>query len=124
MGEETVYMHLLCERCFEPQGEEGDGSVWPVPIQSPSETVPKFLPLARRGLKVAAAANGVAKIGRLFGLPLPVVPKELLASAEAMVGGLENQESSVADFACIDAVLTEGDAVRNVDGETQVVKSA
>ena len=121
MGGQTVHMHLLCERCFEPQGVHGEegGCVWPVPIETPGETVPRFLPLARRGLKAAAAANGVAKIGRLFGLPVPAVPNEWLASANDMVGSLANQESSVADFACIDAVLTADDkAVLSVNGET------
>ena len=42
-------------------------------IKTPRTTVPKLLPLMEVGLKSMMLVNGISKLGRFFGLPLPTV---------------------------------------------------
>lgn len=137
-------MFLLCERCMLPQPPEKSRAVklaeqeearrlgrdpeevgdyddrfspWPLAIEQPSELVPKVMPMARRCLKAAAVVNGIGKMGRLFGLPTPVIPEAWMEQARAAVGDIADKaDGSVADFTCMDAVF-QGDA-GTTDGET------
>ena len=60
LHESKFEMHLLCEICMKPQpgpkqdGEDNDDDeepVWPMPIMQPRDTVAKFVPMVKIGLK-------------------------------------------------------------------------
>ena len=74
--------------------------------------------MARRALKAAAVVNGIGKLGRLFGLPTPVIPEDWMDAAHRAVGDIADKEDgSVADFAVMDAVF-QGEAGELADEET------
>eukprot|EP00947_MAST-08B_sp_MAST-8B-sp1_P002414 g2414.t1 len=104
-------MHLVCERCYEPQpGRNKSSGVWPINITEPSETIPKILPMARGCLKAAKVANGVLKMGRLFGLPTPVMPADLIGLADEAVGNIKDKAGgSLKDYACMSAAFEAGE---------------
>ena len=107
-------MHLVCERCYDPQTSD----VWPVKITEPSKTVPKILPMARGCLKAARLANGVMKMGRLFGLPTPQIPDDWMEQAEQAVGNVEDKASgSLLDYACMDAIFKSGQESKDQQGD-------
>ena len=69
MLKDTYYVALICEVCLAPPE---DTTLW-YPVTKPRETVGKILPLANAGLQVATLANAVSGLGRIFGLPTPVL---------------------------------------------------
>jgi len=102
-------MHLVCERCFEPQsGAQREDSPWPVLLSKldDNKSVSRILPLAKHTLKAAKLFNGISKIGKLVGLPDISIPTDVLQSVDEAVGDL-SKESSVADFDCMADVFPE-----------------
>jgi len=93
-------LRLVCQYTGEPVGDGYE-------ITAPRELVPKLLPLMSAGLKAMKAVNGVTRIGRLFGLPLPEVPEALQDKLETMIDGLGAGESG---FACV--AEAAGEAVK------------
>jgi hypothetical protein len=68
------HVALVCELCRRPQGLP-DGCYT---ISRPIETVGKILPLARAGMQLVFLANTVSSVGRVFGLPTPVLSDQTL----------------------------------------------
>eukprot|EP00577_Skeletonema_sp_RCC1716_P003979 CAMPEP_0113435840 /NCGR_PEP_ID=MMETSP0013_2-20120614/36498_1 /TAXON_ID=2843 ORGANISM="Skeletonema costatum, Strain 1716" /NCGR_SAMPLE_ID=MMETSP0013_2 /ASSEMBLY_ACC=CAM_ASM_000158 /LENGTH=1647 /DNA_ID=CAMNT_0000326257 /DNA_START=200 /DNA_END=5140 /DNA_ORIENTATION=+ /assembly_acc=CAM_ASM_000158 len=66
-----MYLYLIDELTGEPVRAEG----WPIVITTPSELVPYLLPLMLVGMRAMSIYNGTAGMARLFGYPLPKVPK-------------------------------------------------
>jgi hypothetical protein len=60
---------LICEACGCPS-EEKDS--W-YEVREPLEIVGKILPLVRAGLQFASVVNKGLSLGRIFGLPIPVL---------------------------------------------------
>ena len=83
------YLALICELCHKPQDP-------PIGLLHPKEFVSKFLPLAKVGLKVACVANAVSGLGRVFGLPTPVLSGETLDKAAEFVDAVN--KSTLDDF--------------------------
>jgi hypothetical protein len=88
---EVRQVALLCERCYQTVAEEDFYK-----ISSPTETVARLLPLAKVGMKAAYVANGLSGLGRVFGLPTPVLSKEALSAASKFIDGLDRD--SLEDF--------------------------
>ena len=74
--------------------------------------VPKALPALE--FKAMKGANGAAGLLRMFGAPLPVIPKELIGMADDFVGGLPGKNG----YACVDAAVGLA-----VDGDEDSVTS-
>ena len=99
----SMHMFLLCECCLQPQPQPSSSSsssqgnkkkAWPLKIRTPRDKVPPLLPLARVAFKAALVANGVSQLGRLFGLPTPVLPQDTLQGARNFVSKLGNGSAS------------------------------
>jgi hypothetical protein len=96
----SMHMFLLCECCLQPQPQSSSTSqgnkkkVWPLKIRTPRDKVPPLLPLARVAFKAALVANGVSQVGRLFGLPTPVLPQDTLQGARNFISKLGNGSAS------------------------------
>jgi hypothetical protein len=76
MFQDRYYLALICEACrFHPEDQE----LWYL-IDKPKEILGKILPLARAGLQVAYALNKVSVLGRIFGLPTPVLQDSTFTS--------------------------------------------
>eukprot|EP00984_Skeletonema_dohrnii_P009007 scaffold3378_cov82-Skeletonema_dohrnii-CCMP3373.AAC.1 len=93
-----MYLYLIDELTGEPVRAEGEG--WPIVITTPSELVHKLLPLMMVGMRAMSIYNGTAGMARLFGYPLPKVPKAWLKGAQESVELLK-KESSVEDFSVV-----------------------
>ena len=76
---EKMLMYLCCECCKEPQ--EGDGSVWPITIDSPKEVVFPLLPLAKVAVHFCRVVNVGLQVGKCFGLPTPSIDDKYLREA-------------------------------------------
>jgi hypothetical protein len=87
---EEEYVALVCEVCRLPQkttdGEPG------YKISKPKEIVGKILPLAKVGMQVAFLVNKVSSVGRVFGLPTPVLQDSTMSAASSFLNDL-GQES-------------------------------
>ena len=101
LGNENYNIYLLCEICYEKQ----ESNVWPIPVSKTNseihEVVSKILPLAKSCLQVVKLINGVSKIGRLLGYPLPTLPVD-----DASLNFLED-ETSVSEFHELENKLLE-----------------
>ena len=80
--------------------------------------VPKLLPLMEVGLKTMKVLNGAAKMGRMFGIPLPVIPQGCVGTVESLVDGLGAGESG---YACV--AEAAGEAVKGSSGEAKTALS-
>ena len=76
---------LICEACRCPSEDEGS---W-YEVREPRELVGKILPLARAGLQFASAVNKVSSLGRIFGLPTPVLQDSSFAAGREFLSDLE-----------------------------------
>ena len=77
LGYKELYLYLVDEITGMPVVIEND-PVYPIIINIAKEnaTVRKILPLMKIGLQALALANTAVDMVRLFGCPLPSVPKE------------------------------------------------
>ena len=100
---DTMYLYLVDELTCEPVRAEG----YPIKITTPSEIVPKLLPLMQVGLRAMSIYNGAGGIARLFGYPVPKVPEAWATGARESVELLK-QESSVAQFGVVHDEVMEG----------------
>ncbi|KAK1745632.1 serine/threonine-protein kinase [Skeletonema marinoi] len=91
-----MYLYLIDELTGEPVRAEG----WPLIITTPADLVPKLLPLMQVGIRAMCIYNGTAGMARLFGYPLPKVPKAWSKGAQESVELLK-KESSVEDFSVV-----------------------
>jgi hypothetical protein len=86
MLQEKYYLALICEVC---RLHSDDHDLWYL-IEKPKEIVGKILPLARAGLKFAFVLNKASALGRLFGLPTPVLEDSTIAGGRDFLDDLEN----------------------------------
>ncbi len=89
VGEE-MYLYLIDELTGEPVQAEG----WPLVITTPSEIVPKLLPLMMVGMRAMCIYNGIAGLAKMFGCPLPNIPEDASKGAQESI----KKESSVEEF--------------------------
>jgi hypothetical protein len=75
---DSLNLTLVCELCHQPQPD-------PYKVSTPREFLVKMLPLAKVGIKVVCGLNAISKLGRLFGLPSPVIDKEDMDAAKEFV---------------------------------------
>ena len=86
-------------------------------ITKPSDFVPKMLPLIHVGMRAMSIYNGSAGICRMFGLPMPKLPKEVQDDLRDSVHILK-QKSSVQTFKAVHQ------KVEDSDGEKESVRGA
>jgi len=91
-----MYLYLIDELTGDPVRAEG----WPIVITTPSELVHKLLPLMQVGMRAMSIYNGTAGLVRMFGYPVPKVPKAWSKGAQESVELLK-KESSVEDFSVV-----------------------
>ncbi|KAK1747210.1 serine/threonine-protein kinase [Skeletonema marinoi] len=109
-----MYLYLIDELTGEPVRAQG----WPIVITTPSELVHKLLPLMQVGMRAMSIYNGTAGMARLFGYPVPKVPKEWSKGAQETVQLLK-QESSVEEFSVLHEEVKEGSGEKkSVRGES------
>jgi hypothetical protein len=76
---------LICEACRCPSEDEDS---W-YEVREPREIVGKILPLARAGLQFACDLNRLSSLGRIFGLPTPVLQDSSFAAGREFLDDLE-----------------------------------
>ncbi|KAK1747165.1 serine/threonine-protein kinase [Skeletonema marinoi] len=109
-----MYLYLIDDLTGDPVQAEG----WPLVITTPSDVVPRLLPLMQLGMIGLSFYNGTAGMARLFGYPLPRVPKEWSKGAQETVELLK-QESSVEEFSVLHEEVKEGSGEKkSVRGES------
>ena len=86
---DKLYLSLVCELCHQPQLDL-------YTVTKPREFVAKVLPLAKVGLKVVCGLNSISKLGRVFGLPSPVIADEDLVKAKEFADSVG--KSSLDDY--------------------------
>ncbi len=92
MLQDKYRVALVCEVCRCPDEDE---SLW-YEVREPREIVSKILPLAQAGLEFASVLNRVSAIGRIFGLPTPVLNDDSFSSGRDFLNDLE--KSSFSDY--------------------------
>jgi FtsZ-binding cell division protein ZapB len=102
---ESLWLYLVDEATGEVV-KPPDGSNYPIEITTPGKTLPVLLPLAKIGLKAMCITNNVAKLGRAFGYPLPLLGENVVNLAKSAIGDL-SKESSVAEFDVLQNHLTK-----------------
>eukprot|EP01048_Picozoa_sp_COSAG05_P010783 COSAG05_NODE_972_length_6361_cov_24.297189_1_plen_474_part_10 len=80
-GGKAVTLYLVDQYSGDPVGKG-------YTIDTPGEVLPRILPLMETGLKVMKAAQGVGKLGRMFGLPTPCVPESWIEAGGDLINGL------------------------------------
>jgi hypothetical protein len=84
--QDRYYLALVCEVCrLHPE----DKDLWYL-IERPKEIVGKILPLARAGLQFVFVLNKVSALGRIFGLPTPVLQDSTLSGGLDFLNDLES----------------------------------
>jgi hypothetical protein len=107
---ETEYLSLICELCHQTQFPAYE-------LTKPREVVGKIVPLAKVGLKVACLVNTASSLGRVFGLPTPVLSNETMVKAKEFVESAGS--SSLDDF----ELLQERARGDNGSGDTAAAKA-
>ena len=110
---ETMYFYLVDELTGEPV--RGNG--YPLKITTPSELVPKLLPVMQVGMRAMSLYNGVSGVARMFGAPVPTVPDEWCKGAGKTINMLK-QRSSVEAFGVVQ------DGTMGSDEESKTVRGA
>ena len=108
---ETMYLYLIDELTGEPVRAEG---FYPIEIKTPSEIVPKLLPLMHVGLRAMSIFNGAAGIARMVGYPVPTLSKALTDGVRDSVDMLK-KKSSVEDFDVVQEVVDKERAEKKSD---------
>jgi hypothetical protein len=110
---ETMYFYLVDELTGKPVGADG----YPIEITKPSDFVPKMLPLIHFGMRAMSIYNGSAGICRMFGVPMPKIPKGVQDDMRDSVHILK-QKSSVETFKAVHQKVEDDDGNRkSVRGE-------
>jgi hypothetical protein len=85
--QDKYHIALVCEVCRLP---DEDKRLW-YEVREPRETVGQILPLARAGLGFACGLNKVSALGRIFGLPTPVLNDSTFAVGREFLHDLERK---------------------------------
>lgn len=83
---DSYHVVLICEVCKQPPA---DKRFW-YTLTKPGERVGKILPLAQTGLAFACAANKLSAVGRIFGLPTPVLQDSTFSDASEFLDSLSD----------------------------------
>ena len=114
---ETMYFYLIDELTGKPV----KGGIYPIEITTPSEIVPKLLPVMQVSMRAMSLYNGAAGIARMCGAPLPSVPTGWCKGAQESIA-LLGQKSSVEKFGVVhDEVMSAEDAAT---AEAKTVRGA
>ena len=114
--QDKYHIALICEACGCPSE---DKDLW-YEVSEPREIVGKILPLARAGLQVARALNKVSSLGRVFGLPTPVLEDSSFAAGREFLADLER--GGLSEFAELQRLAEERDrSQQQAVGKTQVM---
>lgn len=95
------YIALVCEVCRNPPD---DRELWYV-VEKPKEIVGKILPLARAGLKFAYVLNKLSAVGRIFGLPTPIIKDSTFSDSVEFLNDLEG--GSLGDYSELEKLAEE-----------------
>lgn len=101
MLQEKYYIVLICEVCRQ---HPEDKDLWYL-VDKPKEIVGKILPLARAGLQFAAALNKISSLGRIFGLPTPVLDDSTFTDGIEFLNDLE--EGTLSSYSSLEQVAEE-----------------
>jgi hypothetical protein len=101
MLQEKYYIVLICEACRQ---HPEDKDLWYL-VDKPKEIVGKILPLARAGLQFAAALNKISSLGRIFGLPTPVLDDATFTDGIEFLNELE--EGTLSSYSSLERVVEE-----------------
>jgi hypothetical protein len=85
MTKETMYLYLIDELTGLPV--RGDG--YPIVITTPSDIVPKLIPVMQVGMRAMSLFNGVAGVAQMVGYPVPKLPEEWRKGAQSSVEKLK-----------------------------------
>jgi hypothetical protein len=108
---------LICEACRCPSEDE---ELW-YEVREPREIVGKILPLARAGLQFACDLNRLSSLGRIFGLPTPVLQDSTFAAGREFLSDLE--KGGLSEYAELERLAQErtgtvrGDQQRKLEEE-------
>jgi hypothetical protein len=102
---------LICEACRCPSEDEES---W-YEVQQPRELVGKILPLARAGLQFASAVNKVSSLGRIFGLPTPVLQDSSFAAGREFLDELE--QGGLSEYAELQRLAEERTSQSSSDSD-------
>ena len=108
MLQDKYRVALVCELCRCPDEDE---SLW-YEVREPREIVGKILPLAQAGLEFAFVLNRVSSLGRIFGLPTPVLNDDSFNSGRDFLKDLE--KSSFSDYKELDRLTCEREGNTNL----------
>lgn len=86
---EEEYLSLVCEVCRKPQAGPDGRYCYKISHPKAVKFIGKILPLARVGLKVALMINTVSSVGRVFGLPTPVLQDETFNSMSSYLDDIQ-----------------------------------
>merc|ERR1719469_1584127 len=95
-----MYLYLVDELTGEPVRADG----WPIKITEPAKVVSELLPVMQVGMRAMSIYNGAAGVARMFGFPVPKVPKEWSKGAQESVNILK-KKSSVEDYDAVQEVV-------------------
>eukprot|EP00964_Phaeocystis_antarctica_P068075 scaffold41228_cov50-Phaeocystis_antarctica.AAC.4 len=93
---ETMYLYLIDELTGKPVR----GGIYPIEITTPSDIVPKLLPVMQVGMRAMSLYNGAAGIARMCGAPVPSMPTGWRKGAQESIA-LLGQKSSVEQFGVV-----------------------
>jgi hypothetical protein len=99
--QDKYYLILICEVCRQ---HPDDQDLWYL-IDKPKEIVGKILPLARAGLQFASAVNKLSSLGRIFGLPTPVLSDATFSDGIDFLNELES--GTLSDYSELERVAME-----------------
>ena len=90
LREDAYHIFLLCERCSTKQEP-------PYVVTRPKELITKILPLVKFGYKFVYVANKLSGLGRVFGLPTPVLEDETISRAGEFIEALDRNDLDAYD---------------------------
>eukprot|EP00588_Corethron_pennatum_P035410 CAMPEP_0194348274 /NCGR_PEP_ID=MMETSP0171-20130528/106445_1 /TAXON_ID=218684 /ORGANISM="Corethron pennatum, Strain L29A3" /LENGTH=1321 /DNA_ID=CAMNT_0039115603 /DNA_START=354 /DNA_END=4320 /DNA_ORIENTATION=- len=95
-----MYLYLVDELTGEPVRADE----WPIEIREPADVVSQLLPVMQAGMHAMSIYNGAAGVARMFGFPVPKVPKEWSKGAQESVNILK-KKSSVEEYGSVQKVV-------------------
>ncbi|GMH83378.1 hypothetical protein TrVE_jg6496 [Triparma verrucosa] len=106
LGEKELYLYLVDEFTGKPVVTAKDDAIYPIKIQTASDTMNKYLPMMRMGLQAVSVVNGATALANMFWpfVPSKLVPDSLTNKATKMVEEL-TKESNVEEFSSVQADL-------------------
>ena len=114
---DVLWLYLVDEYTGLPVDDARYGT-YPIKIKEPKKSLGRWIPLMNVGLAAMYAHNGAASIARLFGVPVPKVPKSLIN----MAGNLRNAvlvHGSLAHFKCLQESFPPERVCGANDGSTE-----